>query len=70
MRRILEYDRLCEIPNKIREHAEGELNNDLQAHGLANRYGFLVVWLTILPWRLGSAVPLRSDVSGDGPKAH
>jgi len=51
MKEMLEYDQLCEIPIKIREHAERELKNDPKAYALAKRDELLMTWLTILPWR-------------------
>jgi hypothetical protein len=51
MKECLDYDRLCEIPAKIREHAERELKNDPKAFALAKRDELLMAWLTTLPWR-------------------
>jgi hypothetical protein len=51
MKECLAYDRLCEIPAKIREHAERELKNDPKAYALAKRHELLTAWLTILPWK-------------------
>jgi len=44
MKEPLEYDRLCEIPTKIREHAERELKNDPKAYALAKRDELLMTW--------------------------
>jgi hypothetical protein len=52
MEQILVYDRLCEIPTKIREHAERELKNDPKAYAHAKQDELLMTWLTTLPWQL------------------
>ena len=51
MKECLDYDRLCEIPTKIRKHAERKLKNDPKACALSKRDELLMTWLTILPWR-------------------
>jgi hypothetical protein len=48
MKECLDYDQLCEIPTKIREHAESELKNDPKAYALARRDELLTAWFTTM----------------------
>jgi len=66
MKEILEYDRLCKIPTKIRQHAERELKNDPKAYALAKQDELLMTWLTVLPWRIELLRQLRIGSRGNG----
>jgi len=48
---LVDYNKLCQIPDLIRKEAEESSKGDRKRKAVAVRNRLLVKWLTVLPWR-------------------
>jgi len=65
-RKWVDYDKLCELPEKMRRDAEKKYQRDSKQYACAMRDILLITWLLTLPWRQRNLRECRIGRREDG----
>jgi len=65
-RKWVDYDKLCELPEKMRRDAEQKYERGSKQYACAMRDILLIIWLLTLPWRQRNIREMRIGRREDG----